>query len=116
MKHSCVNLDIERTLWLQGIEHIAGLDEAGRGPLAGPVVAAAVIFPKDIIIERVDDSKKCTAKQREELFTLIMEQAISIGVGIIDHEMIDRINISAATVCDAEGNREYEYSAGIFAN
>ena len=93
MKHSCVNLDIEHALWLQSIEHIAGVDEAGRGPLAGPVVAAAVIFPKDVIIESVDDSKKCTAKQREELFTLIMEQAISVGVGIIDHEIIDRINI-----------------------
>ena len=82
-----------------------------------PVVAAAVIFPKEFIIENVDDSKKCTAKQREELFTLIVEQAISVGVGIIDHEMIDRINILASNNSgDAEGNREYEYSAGIYPN
>ena len=98
MKHSCVNLEIERTLWLQGIERIAGVDEAGRGPLAGPVVAAAVIFPKEFIVDSVDDSKKCTAKQREELFKLIIEQAISVGVGIVDHEVIDRINILQATI------------------
>ena len=85
-------------LWLQGIERIAGVDEAGRGPLAGPVVAAAVVFPKEFIIGGVDDSKKCTAKQREELFKLIMEQAISVGVGIVDHEVIDRINILQATI------------------
>ena len=98
MKHSCVNLEIERTLWLQGIERIAGVDEAGRGPLAGPVVAAAVIFPKEFIIDNVNDSKKCTAKQREELFELIVEQAISVGIGIVDHEVIDRINILQATI------------------
>ncbi len=98
MKRSCVNLEIERALWLQGIEHIAGVDEAGRGPLAGPVVAAAVIFSKEFIIEGVDDSKKCTAKQREELFALIMEQAVSVGIGIVDHEVIDRINILQATI------------------
>ncbi|MCX6122529.1 MAG: ribonuclease HII [Ignavibacteriales bacterium] len=98
MKHSCVSLEIERALWLQGIEHIAGVDEAGRGPLAGPVVAAAVVFPRDLTIEHVDDSKKCTAKQREALFTLIMEQAICVGVGVVDHEVIDRINILQATI------------------
>jgi ribonuclease HII len=98
MKQSNVHLEIERTLWLQGIERIAGVDEAGRGPLAGPVVAAAVIFPKEFIIERVDDSKKCTVKQREELFPLIMAQAISVGVGIVDHEVIDRVNILQATI------------------
>jgi ribonuclease HII len=98
MKHSYINLEIERTFWLQSIERIAGVDEAGRGPLAGPVVAAAVIFPKEFIIDSVDDSKKCTAKQREELFKLIMEQAISVGVGIVDHEVIDRINILQATI------------------
>ncbi|MGD0035660.1 MAG: ribonuclease HII [Bacteroidota bacterium] len=98
MKHSCVNLEIERTLWLQGIGRIAGVDEAGRGPLAGPVIAAAVIFPKESIVDGVDDSKKCTAKQREELFELIMEKAISVGIGIVDHEVIDRINILQATI------------------
>ena len=98
MKRSCVNLEIERALWLQGIECIAGVDEAGRGPLAGPVVAAAVIFPKELIIENVDDSKKCTSKQREELFKVIMKQAISVGIGVVDHEVIDRINILQATI------------------
>ena len=96
--HSCVNLEIENTLWVQGITRIAGVDEAGRGPLAGPVVAAAVLFPKGMIIDGVDDSKKCTAKQREILFTTIMEQAMSIGVGIVDHDVIDRINILQATI------------------
>jgi ribonuclease HII len=98
MKHSSVDLEIERALWLQGIERIAGVDEAGRGPLAGPVVAAAVIFPREFMIQGVDDSKKCTAKQREELFTLIMKQALSVGVGVVDHEVIDRINILQATI------------------
>jgi ribonuclease HII len=98
MKHSDVNLDIERILWRQGIERIAGVDEAGRGPLAGPVVAAAVIFPAEFILEGVNDSKKCSAKQREELFPLIMEQAVSVGIGIVDHEEIDRINILQATI------------------
>jgi len=98
MKHTAVNLEIERILWRQGIERIAGVDEAGRGPLAGPVVAAAVIFPTEYIIERVNDSKKCSAKQREELFPLIMEQAVSVGIGIVDHVEIDRINILQATI------------------
>jgi ribonuclease HII len=98
MKRSCITLEIEHSLWLQGIESIAGVDEAGRGPLAGPVVAAAVVFPRDLLIEHVDDSKKCTAKQREALFTLIMEQAVGVGVGVVDHEVIDRINILQATI------------------
>ncbi len=97
MKHSLVNLDMERTLWAQNIEHIAGVDEAGRGPLAGPVVAAAVIFPKEFIMDGVDDSKKLSARKREELFIMISQQAMSVGVGIIDHKVIDRINILQAT-------------------
>jgi ribonuclease HII len=97
MKHSLVNLDMERTLWAQNIEHIAGVDEAGRGPLAGPVVAAAVIFPKEFVIYGVDDSKKLSARKREELFIMISQQAMSVGVGIIDHKVIDRINILQAT-------------------
>jgi ribonuclease HII len=98
MKHPSVNLEVERTIWLQGVNRIAGVDEAGRGPLAGPVVAAAVMFPKECILDGVDDSKKCTPKQREKLFTLIMGQAISVGIGIVDHEVIDRINILQATI------------------
>jgi ribonuclease HII len=97
MQYSQVNLEIERTLWAQGIGLIAGVDEAGRGPLAGPVVAAAVIFPKEFVIKGVDDSKKLSAGKREGLFPLISQQAISVGVGIIDHNMIDRINILQAT-------------------
>jgi Ribonuclease HII len=97
MKHPQVNLKTERTLWAQNIEHIAGVDEAGRGPLAGPVVAAAVIFPKEFIMDGVDDSKKLSARKREELFIMISQQAMSIGVGIIDHKVIDRINILQAT-------------------
>jgi ribonuclease HII len=88
---------MERTLWAQNIEHIAGVDEAGRGPLAGPVVAAAVIFPKEFIMDGVDDSKKLSARKREELFIMISQQAMSVGVGIIDHKVIDRINILQAT-------------------
>jgi ribonuclease HII len=97
MNQSQVTLDIERTFWLQGIGHIAGVDEAGRGPLAGPVVAAAVIFPKNTVIDGVNDSKKCSAKHREKLFKLIYDQAVSVGIGIVDHEVIDRINILQAT-------------------
>jgi len=88
---------MERTLWAKNIEHVAGVDEAGRGPLAGPVVAAAVIFPKEFILDGVDDSKKLSARKREELFIMISQQAISIGIGIIDHKVIDRINILKAT-------------------
>ena len=97
MEHPQVNLKTERTLWAQNIEYIAGVDEAGRGPLAGPVVAAAVIFPKEFIMYGVDDSKKLSARKREELFMMISQQAMSVGVGIIDHKVIDRINILQAT-------------------
>jgi ribonuclease HII len=97
MKRSPVNLEIEHAIWDQNLKHIAGVDEAGRGPLAGPVVAAAVIFPREYIIPGVDDSKKLTAKRREELFLYISQKAVSIGIGTIDPEVIDRINILQAT-------------------
>lgn len=77
----------------EGFPFIAGVDEAGRGPLAGPVVAAAVILPHDIVIKGVRDSKKVPLKERETLFSSITLNALSFGVGIIDHEEIDRINI-----------------------
>ena len=77
-------------------ENIAGIDEVGRGPLAGPVVSAAVILPKDCNLP-VDDSKKLSEKKRNQLFVQIKEQAIAIGIGIIDHEIIDKINILQAT-------------------
>lgn len=77
---------------------IAGLDEAGRGPLAGPVVAAAVVLPEDPTgLEEINDSKKCTAKKRQELYILIHERARSIGVGIVDAPTIDKVNILQAT-------------------
>ncbi|MCI8352509.1 MAG: ribonuclease HII [Clostridia bacterium] len=79
------------------INYICGIDEAGRGPLAGPVVVASVIMPKESMIEGVNDSKKVSEKKREELYDKIIEEAISYGVGIIDHEQIDEINILNAT-------------------
>ncbi len=79
------------------INYICGIDEAGRGPLAGPVVVASVIMPKESMIEGVNDSKKVSEKKREELYDKITEEAISYGVGIIDCEQIDEINILNAT-------------------
>ncbi|MBU3840790.1 MAG: ribonuclease HII [Candidatus Ruminococcus intestinipullorum] len=76
---------------------ICGIDEAGRGPLAGPVVAAAVILPKDCKILYLNDSKKLTAKRRDSLFDEIQEKAIAVGVGIVGSERIDEINILQAT-------------------
>lgn len=80
------------------ISVLAGVDEAGRGPLAGPVVAAAVIFPKNIFIPGVNDSKKLSQKKREQLFEIIQKKALSIGVGIIDCREIERINILNAAL------------------
>ena len=82
----------------QGFRIIAGIDEAGRGPLAGPVVAAAVILPEDAEIHGLDDSKKLTATKRDALFDQITRSAAVVGVGIVDHEAIDRINILQATL------------------
>ncbi len=79
------------------INYICGIDEAGRGPLAGPVVVASVIMPRDSAIEGVNDSKKVSEKKREELYDKIIEEAISYGVGIIDHGQIDELNILNAT-------------------
>jgi ribonuclease HII len=92
------NLEFEQALWQQGFQSIAGVDEAGRGPLAGPVVAAAVIFPKDCIIDGVNDSKKLSAQRRDLLFDQIHAQALAVGVGLVDHMEIDRINILQATM------------------
>ncbi len=88
---------IENELYKQGIQAICGIDEAGRGPLAGPVVVAAVIMPKDSMIEGVNDSKKVSEKKREALYDTILEEAISYGVGIISQQEIDEINILNAT-------------------
>ena len=81
----------------QGFSVIAGVDEAGRGPLAGPVVAAAVIMPEDTLITEVNDSKKLTQKKREELYSMITERAITHGIGIVGTDEIDRLNIYEAT-------------------
>jgi ribonuclease HII len=92
------SLEIELSLWSKGIRNIAGIDEAGRGPLAGPVVAAAIVFPSGTLIKGVEDSKKLSEKRREELFPMIKEQALSVGVGIVAHDVIDRVNILQATI------------------
>lgn len=88
---------IDLSVFDEGYEYVCGIDEAGRGPLAGPVVVAAVIMPKDSMIEGVNDSKKVSEKKREKLYDLILEEAIAYGVGIVDQTEIDRINILAAT-------------------
>ena len=90
-------LTYERGLWEAGYDLVAGIDEVGRGPLAGPVVAAAVILPKECKIEGVNDSKKLSAKKREELYDIILEKAVSYGIGIVSNERIDEINILQAT-------------------
>lgn len=87
----------ESKLWEQGLFHLAGIDEAGRGPLAGPVVAAAVVFYPDSYIEGVNDSKKLSPKKREALASIISEEAVSVSTGIVNEREIDRINILQAT-------------------
>jgi ribonuclease HII len=82
----------------RGYRFVAGIDEAGRGPLAGPVVAAAVILPDGLILPGVDDSKKLSPELREELFVTITREALAVGVGYGDHDLIDRINILQATL------------------
>ena len=89
--------EIEDGLFAQGIVSICGVDEAGRGPLAGPVCAAAVILPPHLEIPGLDDSKKLTDKRRRELFPIIKEQAIAYGIGLASHDEIDEINILQAT-------------------
>ena len=87
----------ENDLRNKGYNYICGIDEAGRGPLAGPVVVASVIMPENSMIEGVNDSKKVSEKKREKLYDLILEEAISYGVGIIGQDEIDEINILNAT-------------------
>lgn len=87
----------EKEYFEKGYEYIAGIDEAGRGPLAGPVVAGAVILPKGCLIEGVNDSKKLSEKKREKLYDDIIQNAIAWGVGIVDNNVIDEINILEAT-------------------
>lgn len=88
---------MEKNLYEKGFKNICGIDEAGRGPLAGPVVVASVIMPENSMIEGVNDSKKISEKKREELYEIIIKEAISYGVAIIDQDVIDDINILNAT-------------------
>ena len=88
---------IDKEFFDMGMNYICGIDEAGRGPLAGPVVVASVVMPKDSMLEWVNDSKKVTEKRREILYDKIIEEAISYGIAIIDQEEIDDINILQAT-------------------
>ena len=89
--------ETEKRLWSAGYRLIAGVDEAGRGPLAGPVYAAAVILPQDIRLDGINDSKKLSPKKREELFDEITEKAISYAIFSVDEKEIDKINILRAT-------------------
>ena len=93
-----VNLwEIENSLYAQGYTAICGVDEAGRGPLAGPVCAGAVILPQGLEIPGLNDSKKLTDKKRRELYPIIKEQAVAWGIGFASHEEIDELNILQAT-------------------
>ena len=87
----------EEELYSRGVYCIAGIDEVGRGPLAGPVTAAAVVLPPDFSVPGVDDSKKLTARKRESLFDEIIEHSLAYGIGMIDNYIIDEINILEAT-------------------
>lgn len=89
-------LDYEQDLWRQGFTAIAGVDEVGRGCLFGDVVASAVILPESFTLDEINDSKKLSAKKREQLYEVIMEQAVCVGVGVVDVLTIERINIKQA--------------------
>jgi ribonuclease HII len=92
------NLRHERKLWREGLIAIAGLDEAGVGPMAGPVIAAAVIFEPETFIKGVNDSKQLNPGQREELFGRIQERAVAVGIGSASHGEVDELNIFWATM------------------
>lgn len=87
---------LERLLWKLGIQHVAGVDEVGMGPLAGPVVAAAVVLPMGAVLDGVADSKALTARQREKLVTDIRACAVAIGIGVTEPDELDRINVYQA--------------------
>jgi ribonuclease HII len=95
-KTTVPSFEFEEQLWIKGYTQIAGIDEAGRGPLAGPVVAASVMLPRDVCILGLNDSKKLSAKKREILFSEIVEFGC-VGIGIVEMERIDEINILNAT-------------------
>lgn len=87
----------EKRLWNLGYENIAGCDEAGRGPLFGPVVAASVILPHDFVLEGLNDSKKLSEKKREKYYPIIMEKALVVSVSVVEADEIDKINIYEAS-------------------
>ncbi len=89
--------EYERAAWANGMLCVAGLDEAGRGPLAGPVVAAAVVLPRDFEMSGVRDSKQLSAVARDRAYDRILTEAVSVGVGVVEPDEIDRINILQAT-------------------
>ncbi|MDH5477334.1 MAG: ribonuclease HII [Nitrospinota bacterium] len=93
-----MTLSIEEEARSQGRRLLAGVDEAGRGPLAGPVVAAAVILPEGMVIDGLTDSKALTAAQRLRLFDVVHEKALAVGVGVADSQTVDRVNILQATL------------------
>ena len=121
--------EIEDSFYADGVKVICGVDEAGRGPLAGPVCAAAVILPEHLEIPGLPDSKKLTDKKRRELFPIIKEQAIAYGIGLASEKEIDEINILQATFLAMEralgelsvkpdlalidGNREKEFGIPV---
>ena len=88
----------EKIAFQEGYQFIAGIDEAGRGPLAGPVVAAAVIFPPGYVNAEINDSKQLSARKREELYEIIKSDAVAVGMGVVDADIIDRLNILRATL------------------
>ena len=91
------NTIYEKELYKSGIEYIAGVDEVGRGPLVGPVVSACVVLPKNYKLEGLNDSKKLSEKKRNEFYDIIMKDAIGVGIGIVDNNTIDEINIYEAS-------------------
>ena len=91
------NLKFEKEAYKLGYKLIAGIDEVGRGPLVGPVVTACVILPLNYSLEGLTDSKKLSEKKREQFYDIIMRDALGVGIGIIDNETIDRVNIYEAT-------------------
>lgn len=102
-------LAYEKNLYQEGIDYIAGIDEVGRGPLAGPVVAAAVILPKNCKIKGLNDSKKIPKKQHQAIYQAVLDQALAVGIGIQSNEIIDQVNIYEATklaMLDALGHLE----------
>jgi len=88
----------EKIAYEEGYQLVAGIDEAGRGPLAGPVVAAAVILPPGYLNSEINDSKKLSAAKREELYEIINKEAVAIGMMVVDADIIDRVNILQATL------------------